>query len=147
ALKISERLKGYCLEAESFHHPAHLSRRPVERQEIVLEHLHAFEPGRGDSLQLFIENATEAHRGNGSLHAMAPQSTSMIDRSDRRRSFSRIDALDGGLNTTPIDAVAGAPQTARVLDVRRSGPAHTKPSPQSSLVFSGAYLWRPSVGR
>src|SRR5262249_21182858 len=95
----------------------------------------------------FIENATEAHRGNGSLHAMAPQSTSLIDRSDRRRSFSRIDALDGGLNTTPIDAVAGAPQTPRVLDVRRSGPAHTKPSPQSSLVFAGAYLWRPSVGR
>ncbi len=68
SLEIAERLEGDDLKAEVGYPPAHIRGRPVERQEIVFEDLHAPESGCRDGFQLLGETTAERDGRDRQLH-------------------------------------------------------------------------------
>ena len=69
SLEIAERLEGDRAKTEILEHPADLGGSAVERQEIVLKHLHAAELRLSDRLELLVQRAAQRYGGDCGLHA------------------------------------------------------------------------------
>jgi hypothetical protein len=71
AFKIAEGLEDGTNEAKVLDHTAHVRRRSIEGQQIVLEDLDPLELGGRDSLELFVQCTAETNGGDGGLHGFA----------------------------------------------------------------------------
>jgi hypothetical protein len=72
AFEIAEGLEGGDAQPEFGDHPAHVARRAVEREKVVLEDLDRAEARRGDGGELLVERAAERHRRDRRLHGASP---------------------------------------------------------------------------
>src|SRR3569833_682602 len=72
ALEVAERLVEVDAQAQIGRPPAYLLRAQRAGEQVVLEDLHAVEPGIGDRGELVGQRSAERHRGDGLSHAVPP---------------------------------------------------------------------------
>src|SRR5215212_957063 len=68
ALEITEWLEDRRRESEVGDHAAHVIRRSVKGEKVVLENLDRLEPSRGDGFEFFGKGAAETNGSDGILH-------------------------------------------------------------------------------
>jgi hypothetical protein len=85
ALEIPERLECHDLHAEVGNHPAHVARRAIERQQVVLEDFDAFEPCCRNRLEFLGEPSSQTHRSNGQFHGTSSQLAALRGRTSSHR--------------------------------------------------------------